>query len=125
MNFLIDNWQTIAATLGTIITGFVGFLSGRKSKKISEQDQQASALQNMQLAYDKFTEQTNKQIDRVISELDDVKGENKEQRKAVMALQKDNSKLHLEVSKLMTENKKLKQMIAELKYENEVLRKIN
>jgi uncharacterized coiled-coil DUF342 family protein len=77
----------------------------------------------MQVAYDKFTEQANKQIDRILSEMDDIKVENREQRSAIVALQKDNSKLHVEISKLMTENNELRRMVSELKVENEILRK--
>ena len=122
MNFLSQNWEAIAAVLGTLITGVVSFLGGRKSKKIIEQDQQASALQNMQSAYDKFTEQTNKQIDRLIQELDSVKLENRDQRLALTALQKDNSKLHIEISKLMTKNNELNLALMKLQRENDSLK---
>ena len=123
MNFLSQNWEAIAAVLGTLITGVVSFFGGRKSKKISEQDQQASALQNMQTAYDKFTEQTNKQIDRLIGELDAVKQENRDQRLALTALQKDNSKLHIEISKLMSKNNDLSMKLMSLQRENDNLKK--
>mgnify|MGYP003650091562 CR=1 FL=1 len=122
MNFLSQNWEAIAAVLGTLITGVVSFLGGRKSKKIIEQDQQASALQNMQSAYDKFTEQTNKQIDRLIQEFDSVKLENRDQRLALTALQKDNSKLHIEISKLMTKNNELNLALMKLQRENDSLK---
>ena len=122
MNFLTQNWEAIAAVLGTLITGVVSFFGGRKSKKITEQDHQASALQNMQSAYDKFTEQTNKQIDRLIQELDSVKLENRDQRLALTALQKDNSKLHIEISKLMTKNNELNLALMKLQRENDTLK---
>ena len=123
MNFLSQNWEAVVAVLTTVITGVVSFFGGRKSKKISEQDQQASALQNMQTAYDKFTEQTNKQIDRLIAELDSVKKENRDQRLALTALQKDNSKLHIEISKLMTKNNDLNMKLMTLQRENDNLKK--
>jgi uncharacterized coiled-coil DUF342 family protein len=123
MNFITNNFEMILTTLGGFFTAILTFFLGRKTRKISEQDQQASALQNMQVAYDKFTEQANKQIDRILSEMDDIKVENRDQRSAIVALQKDNSKLHVEISKLMTENNELRRMVSELKVENEILRK--
>ena len=122
MHFLSQNWEAIAAVLGTLITGVVSFFGGRKSKKISEQDQAASALQNMQAAYDTWTGQSNKQIDRLISEIDAMKQENRDQRIALTALQKDNSKLHIEISKLMTKNNELNMMVMKLQRENEKLK---
>lgn len=34
MNFLTNNWEAIAAVLGTIITGVVSFFGGRKLNSI-------------------------------------------------------------------------------------------
>ncbi len=125
MNFLTDNWQALAALFGTI----GAYFTGKTLKKIDIKDKEASALQNMQVAYEKFTEQTNKQIDRftgemdrLTSEIDAVKKENVEQRTDLRALQLDNSKLHLEVSKLMIENNSLRKMVEELKSENQQLK---
>ncbi|HET8839128.1 MAG TPA: hypothetical protein VFM82_09085 [Flavobacteriaceae bacterium] len=114
MNFILQNWQVIIGIIGSAIA----FIAGLKTRKVDVRKKEIDALQNMQLAYDKFTEQTNSQIDRLMTEIDLMKKENIEQRKDVRLLQQDNRRLHLEVSKLTEENNTLRKSVEELRKEN-------
>ncbi|WP_281681818.1 hypothetical protein [Zunongwangia profunda] len=122
MEFWKDNWQAVIGTLTTIITGLAAWFGGRKIKKSNEKTEEATALKNMQEVYDTLTKQIQNDFNNLREEVKDLKAENRDQRKGLMALQKDNSKLHLEVSGLMQENNKLKMQIAELRKENQELR---
>ena len=119
MNFILENWNMILAFLGPV----AGFFAGFKSRKIDTRKKAIDALQNMQVAYDKFTEQTNKQVDRLMKEIDHLKMQNYSQGETMRLLQQDNGKMHIQVARLMEENNELRKMIEDLKNENKLLKK--
>jgi septal ring factor EnvC (AmiA/AmiB activator) len=117
MNFITDNWQAITGLLGSVIA----FFGGRKLKQTEHKNKEANALQSMQETYDKWTADTNKQIDVLMSELTDVKKENIAQREDLRLLHKDNRSLHNQLTALSKENNELRSQLAELKRHNESL----
>ena len=118
MNFITDNWQAITGVLGSVIA----FFGGRKMKHTQHKNSEATALQNMQKTYDKWTADTNKRIQNLQDELTTIKNENIEQRKEMRSLQRDNRSLHNQITALTVENNELKKIVSELKIENEKLR---
>ncbi|WP_121665231.1 hypothetical protein [Mesonia aquimarina] len=108
---ILDNWQLISGAIASVFA----FFGGRKLKKINEKKEEANALQTFKEVYDGMASGIKKEIE-------DIKLENREQRKTMRLLQEDNGKLHRDISQLMTENNQLKQMVAELKNENRILR---
>jgi len=119
MGFITENWQAITGIVGSVIA----FLGGRKLKQSEQKSKESNALQSMQKTYDKWTDDTNKQIDILRSELQDVKKENIAQREDLRALHKDNRSLHHQLTALTNENNELKKQLNELKQHNESLRK--
>ena len=115
MVHLLDYWHIIAGA----ITGNGGFFIGRKMKRSQEKQTEATAMSSMQTVYDIFSEQTKRQIEILINQLNSMKEELVNNKEDIRMLQIDNRNLHLEVLNLSKENSKLKERINELEKEND------
>lgn len=119
MNFFDQNFEILIGTISTIIASVVAFFTGQKSK---EKFEEGNALKTTQEVYDELVKDVQQKFDNLKQEMREVKEENREQRADLRTLQKDNSKLHLEVAQLTRENHELKELCRELKIENQTLR---
>jgi predicted RNase H-like nuclease (RuvC/YqgF family) len=115
MMYFLDYWQIIAGA----IAGLGGFFMGRKMKRSQEKQTEATAMSSMQTVYDIFSEQTKRQIEILINQLNSMKEELVTNKEDIRMLQIDNRNLHLEVLNLSKENSKLKERINELEKEND------
>ena len=69
MQFLIDNWQLIAGTIGTAIA----YVFGNKRRKSDDKQAEASAMEVMQRTYDTFVADSKAQYDSLKEQFGELK----------------------------------------------------
>lgn len=99
MEWVQENFISILSSLfggGSLIA----FITERNKRKIEEKQASAEALETMQKAYDKFTEDSLKRYDSVILEVRELKEELTKEKVKFQLLQEENQTLRLENSKI-------------------------
>lgn len=90
--FILENFfQIITSIFGG--TSFLAWIVERKKRKIEEKQLTADALDKMQTAYDRFTEDSLQRYRDLKEEVESLKRTLEEETKAKLALQKDYNEL--------------------------------
>lgn len=114
MDWLQENLLTLIGTIfGSV--GFGGYIFERNKRKIEEKQASAEALETMQKAYDKFTEDSLKRYEYVAQEVKDLKIE-------VNSLQLELVKEKGKFALIKEENENLKKQYAQLTADYEILK---
>lgn len=99
MEWIQNNIFTIITTIfGS--GSFFAWITEKNKRKISEKQASAEALDTMQKAYDKFTEDSLKRYEAVVQEIRDLKEELTKEKVKFGLLQEENVKLKFDNAKL-------------------------
>lgn len=100
--FILENFfQIITSIFGG--TSFLAWILERKKRKLEEKQLAADALDKMQSAYDKFTEDSLERYKSLREEVEELKKSLQEETKAKLALQKDYNDLKIAYDNLKEE----------------------
>ena len=104
LKFIVDNWVSLSSTIGMVVLWF----SKRKYDKVEFKKENATALEGIANAYDRFVAITNAKVDELQKEINDLK-----QREKEWLLEKDN--LQYQINGLIQQSTKDQSIIQGLK----------
>ena len=104
LKFVVDNWVSLSSTIGMIVLWF----SKRKYDKVEFKKENATALEGIANAYDRFVAITNAKVEELQKEINDLKEREKE-----WLLEKDN--LQKQINGLIQQSTKDQSIIQSLK----------
>lgn len=114
MEWLQNNiWEILSGLIGA--GGLGAFFKERNKRKIEEKQASAEALETMQKAYDKFTEDSLKRYEGVVNEVE-------KQQLRIMNLEEELYKEKGKLALLKEENEKLRMDNAKLKADYDILK---
>ena len=104
LKFVIDNWISLSSTIGMVVLWF----SKRKYDKVEFKKENATALEGIANAYDRFVAITNAKVEELQKEINDLKKREKD-----WLVEKDN--LQKQINGLIQQSTKDQSIIQSLK----------
>lgn len=104
LKFIVDNWVSLSSTIGMVVLWF----SKRKYDKVEFEKENATALEGIANAYDRFVANTNAKVEELQKEINDLKEREKD-----WLIEKDN--LQKQINGLIQQSTKDQSIIQSLK----------
>ena len=104
LKFIVDNWVSLSSTIGMVVLWF----SKRKYDKVEFKKENATALEGIANAYDRFVALTNAKVEELQKEINDLKEREKD-----WLIEKDN--LQKQINGLIQQSTKDQSIIQSLK----------